>query len=195
VWEDQDLVFPNYTGGPGDPGTVSTRFKNTLRRLGLPAIRFHDPRHTAASLLLSAGTHPKIVSEMLGHSTIVLTLDTYSDVVPVLHSEDADTMEQLLAFGSPFGSLCSGHQAIGPFAGLSAVRIFPIRVAKRRVRKAGLEPARGYPQRFLRPQRLPFRHFRATEKRTPPEVRRYSLERKTGFEPATFSLARRCSTN
>jgi integrase len=96
VWEDQELVFPNHTGGPQDPGAVSNGFKGMLKRLGLLAIRFHDLRHTAASLLLSAGTHPKIVSEMLGHSTIVLTLDTYSHVVPVLHSEAADTMERLL---------------------------------------------------------------------------------------------------
>jgi integrase len=95
-WEDQGLVFPNVTGGPQDPGTMSTRFKDVLTRLDLPAVRFHDLRHTAASLLLSAGTHPKVVSEMLGHSTIVLTLDTYSHVIPVMHSEAADTMERLL---------------------------------------------------------------------------------------------------
>jgi integrase len=95
-WEDQGLVFPNVTGGPQDPGTMSTRFKDVLVRLGLSRVRFHDLRHTAASLLLSAGTHPKVVSEMLGHATIVLTLDTYSHVIPAMHSHAAETMDRLL---------------------------------------------------------------------------------------------------
>jgi integrase len=96
AWEDQGLVFPNVTGGPQDPGTMSARFREVLSRLDISRIRFHDLRHTAASLLLSAGTHPKVVSEMLGHSTIVLTLDTYSHVIPTMHAEAAETMERLL---------------------------------------------------------------------------------------------------
>lgn len=96
AWEDQDLVFTSEIGGPMDPGNCAAIFKRALRRLELPDIRFHDLRHTCASLLLSAGTHPKVVSEMLGHSTIVLTLDTYSHVIPVMHSEAAETMERIL---------------------------------------------------------------------------------------------------
>jgi integrase len=95
-WNDQDLVFTSEIGGPMDPGNCAAIFKKALRRLELPDIRFHDLRHTCATLLLSAGTHPKIVSEMLGHSTIVLTLDTYSHVIPVMHSEAAETMERIL---------------------------------------------------------------------------------------------------
>ncbi len=96
AWDDQDLVFTSEIGGPMDPGNAAAMFKKSLRQLELPDIRFHDLRHTCASLLLSAGTHPKIVSEMLGHSTIVLTLDTYSHVIPVMHSEAAETMERIL---------------------------------------------------------------------------------------------------
>jgi integrase len=68
-----------------------------LRHAGLPDIRVHDLRHTAASLLLLKGTHPKVVQEMLGHSTITLTLDTYSHVAPGLHAEAAKKMDSLFA--------------------------------------------------------------------------------------------------
>jgi integrase len=57
----------------------------------------HDLRHTAATLHLSKGTHPKVVQEMLGHSTITITLDTYSHVAPGLHAEAARKMDALFA--------------------------------------------------------------------------------------------------
>ena len=62
----------------------------------LPRIRFHDLRHTAATLHLASGTHPKVVQEMLGHSTISMTLDTYSHTVPSMQREAAATMDRLL---------------------------------------------------------------------------------------------------
>lgn len=71
-------------------------FKALLVEAGLPIVRFHDLRHTAATLLLSQGTHPKVVQELLGHSQISLTLDTYSHVLPVMHEQAADAMERLL---------------------------------------------------------------------------------------------------
>ncbi len=58
---------------------------------------FHSARHSAATLLLSRGVHPKIVSEMLGHSTVAITLDVYSYVAPAMHHEAASVMDQLLA--------------------------------------------------------------------------------------------------
>ena len=67
-----------------------------LARLGLPRIRFHDLRHTAATLLLGQGIHPKIVSEMLGHASVGLTLDTYSHVLPAMHEQAAQAMEAAL---------------------------------------------------------------------------------------------------
>ncbi len=72
-------------------------FRPLLERVGLPRMRFHDLRHTAATLLLAQGVHPKVVQEMLGHASIALTLDTYSHVVPGLQAEAATKMEALLA--------------------------------------------------------------------------------------------------
>jgi integrase len=67
-----------------------------LRQAGLPDIRFHDLRHTCATLLLTKGIHPKIVSEMLRHSNIAITLDTYSHVIPGLGVVAASAMEDAL---------------------------------------------------------------------------------------------------
>ena len=63
---------------------------------GLPNIRFHDLRHTAATLMLQQGTHPKIVQERLGHSDISLTLNTYSHVLPSMQEEAAEKMDEIL---------------------------------------------------------------------------------------------------
>lgn len=74
-------------------------FKPLLKQAELPNIRFHDLRHTAATLLLTRGTHPKIVQEMLGHSSISITLDIYSHVLPNLQGEAVRTMEDLFGNG------------------------------------------------------------------------------------------------
>lgn len=98
IWENGDLVFCNEIGQPlNASSTVTGAFQRALVRAGLPRIRIHDMRHTAATLLLSQGCHPKYVQDLLGHSTITLTLDTYSHVVPALHGEAADKMERLFA--------------------------------------------------------------------------------------------------
>ena len=70
-------------------------FHRALGLAGLPRVRIHDLRHTAASHLLRRGVHPKVVQELLGHSTISLTLDTYSHVAPALHAEVAAHMQAL----------------------------------------------------------------------------------------------------
>ncbi len=64
---------------------------------GLPDIRFHDLRHTCATLLLSKGVHPKFVHELLGHATIAITLDTYSHVIPGMGDQTAAAMEDALS--------------------------------------------------------------------------------------------------
>ena len=83
VWDDHDLVFANGIGRPLEQGNVLRRsFWPILERAALPRCRFHDLRHTCATLLLQQGVHVKIVSEMLGHSNIKITLDVYSHVLP-----------------------------------------------------------------------------------------------------------------
>ncbi len=64
---------------------------------GVPRVRFHDLRHTAATLLLSGGVHPKVVSEMLGHASVVITLNVYSHVLPTMQRDAARIMDGLLA--------------------------------------------------------------------------------------------------
>jgi integrase len=73
------------------------RFKPLLKRAGLPQIRFHDLRHTCATILLSKNVNPKVVSEMLGHSSIAITLDTYSHVLPTMQESAAEAMEEALS--------------------------------------------------------------------------------------------------
>jgi integrase len=97
-YQDHDLVFPTEVGTPRRGANVVYRsFRPLLRSAGLPQIRFHDLRHTAATLLLSQGVHPKVVSEMLGHSSVRLTLDTYSHVTPTMQQQATDAMESILA--------------------------------------------------------------------------------------------------
>ena len=75
---------------------VTHTFQAALQRASLPRIPFHGTRHTAATLLLGRGVHPKIVSEMLGHSTIAITLDLYSHVTPTMQREAAAVLDSVL---------------------------------------------------------------------------------------------------
>lgn len=98
AWEDNDLVFPNQVGRPMERQNLTRRlFGPALQRAGLPHIRFHDLRHSAATLLLSQGVHPKVVQERLGHSTIAVTMDIYSHVMPSLQREAAQHLDRLFA--------------------------------------------------------------------------------------------------
>ena len=90
------LVFASETGEPLDRYHVSRKFKALLKRANLPQVRFHDLRHTCATLLLSKNVNPKIVSEMLGHSTIAITLDTYSHVLPNMGNAAAGAIDDAL---------------------------------------------------------------------------------------------------
>src|SRR6476661_9762811 len=77
-------------------GAVRSTFLRILRQGNLPTIRFHDLRHTCATLALAARVNPKVVSEMLGHSTIAITLDIYSHVLPDMQQDAAATLEHIL---------------------------------------------------------------------------------------------------
>ena len=89
-------MFPSSIGTPLEPRNLLRRFKKLLDEAGLPEIRFHDLRHTAATLMLQNGVHPKIVQERLGHSTITMTLDTYSHVLPSMQRAAAESLSNIL---------------------------------------------------------------------------------------------------
>src|SRR5690606_6326923 len=91
------LVFCDAEGEPLHPDAITRRFKTLVRRSGLPMLRGpHDLRHTWASLALAAGVHPTVVSDRLGHSTISITIDTYSHAIPSLDADAASTVASQL---------------------------------------------------------------------------------------------------
>jgi integrase len=95
-WQDTGHVFTTSIGTPMDPRQVSREFRKALIKAGLGQQRFHDLRHTAATLLLVQGVPARVVMEVLGHSQISLTLNTYSHVSPALQREAAGKMDALL---------------------------------------------------------------------------------------------------
>lgn len=95
-WEERRLVFTTGTGRPLDGPNVTHQFQHLLVRAGLPRLRFHDLRHTCASLLLADGIPPRVIMETLGHSQISLTMNTYAHVMPALQREAAKRMDELL---------------------------------------------------------------------------------------------------
>jgi len=96
LWEDHGLVFPSGVGTPISGGNLNRAFKATLQRAGLRAVRFHDLRHTCATLLLRQGVNPKYVQELLGHADISLTLNVYSHVLPDMRDAAAGAMDAAL---------------------------------------------------------------------------------------------------
>ncbi len=97
AWEQRNLVFCTHVGRPLNWRNVTRAYKRMLVTAGLPDRRFHALRHTNATLLLLQGVHPKIVQERLGHSSISITLDIYSHVLPRLGSEAAGRLDLLFA--------------------------------------------------------------------------------------------------
>lgn len=94
--DNQSLVFCQPDGKPLRPNTVTRTWQTIATRAGLKNIRLHDARHTHASLMLRQGVHPKIVQERLGHSSIAITLDIYSHVVPGLQEAAANRFDELI---------------------------------------------------------------------------------------------------
>jgi integrase len=98
LWRDQDLVFPNEVGYLLNPSNLRNRsFRRIKKRSGVREdLRFHDLRHTCATLLLREGVNVKVVSEMLGHASVLVTLNTYSHVLPDMQDSATDAMEAAL---------------------------------------------------------------------------------------------------
>ena len=96
-YEDSGLIFATGTCTPLDAQNIINRyFKPLLRRVGLPEIRWHDLRHTCATLLLSRRTHPPYVQKLLGHASVQLTLDRYSHWMPSMGKLTASAMDEAL---------------------------------------------------------------------------------------------------
>lgn len=96
AYEDSGLVFTRENGAPIHPQALSDAFARLGRRAELPPIRFHDLRHTYATVALAGGVHPKVVSDRLGHSSIAVTLDRYSHVVESVGEEAAAKIASLI---------------------------------------------------------------------------------------------------
>jgi integrase len=95
LWVNRDLVFPNTTGDFLYPDNVSAAFKKLIEKVGLPPMRFHDLRHSTATILLAMGVHPKVVQEILGHTRISVTMDIYSHLLPSMQREAMDSLDNL----------------------------------------------------------------------------------------------------
>jgi integrase len=96
-----DLVFSTEFGDYISTTTLVRTLRHILVRAGLPRIRFHDLRHSAATIMLGNGVHPKTVSEMLGHSTVAITLDLYSHVTQNMQHGAAQTIDRALTEPDP----------------------------------------------------------------------------------------------
>jgi integrase len=96
-WKESGLLFTTNIGTPISPRNMVRHFKTKLSLLGLPEIRFQDLRHTVASILFEKGTHPKLVQELLGHSSIKVTLDRYSHLINPLNSVVADSLDDAIS--------------------------------------------------------------------------------------------------
>jgi integrase len=95
-----DLVFAGLEGEPLHPLLFTHAFNRRVKESGVPRIRLHDCRHTAATLMLASGINPKVVAERLGHTSVSITLDLYSHSVPALQREAASKLAAMV-LGSP----------------------------------------------------------------------------------------------
>jgi len=95
-WQKRDLVFAGFDGGIRDGGAATHRFQDALAQAGVRRVRFHDLRHTAASLLLAQGVPLRVVMEILGHSSITITANLDSHVAPALTRDATDRLQAVL---------------------------------------------------------------------------------------------------
>jgi integrase len=99
AWQEHDYVFCTLTGTHLRPNHVYDEFKKILKSAGLPAIRFHDLRHSTATLLLGLGVHAKVVQEMLGHTQISMTMNIYAHVLQSMQLDAVPRLHDLLQEG------------------------------------------------------------------------------------------------
>jgi integrase len=101
AWEDSDYLFVDEVGRPYRPETISRQFTKLSKTAGLRSIRLHDTRHTAASLTLAAGEAPKVVAELLGHSSPTITMNVYQHLMPGMGEVAGSRLTGLLGGGMP----------------------------------------------------------------------------------------------
>ena len=94
-----DLVFANLDRKPLDPCTLTHTFSRIARGAGLDRVRFHDLRHTFASLMLLRGAKPKVISEALGHASVAFTMDTYSHIISGMQEDAMALLDDVLPRG------------------------------------------------------------------------------------------------
>jgi integrase len=113
AWQNYELVFCSEVGTPLTVPNLTYRyFRPFLKECDLPQIRLYDLRHTNATLLLLNSVNPKVVAERLGHSSVVLTLDTYSHVLPSMQQMATDKLENML-YGTKFQKLAHTRHTKG----------------------------------------------------------------------------------
>ncbi|MDP8988467.1 MAG: site-specific integrase, partial [Acidobacteriota bacterium] len=95
-WQESGLVFTSTIGTPLDARSVIRRHHAILKAAGIPRLRFHDLRHSAATLLLAQGVSPKYISQMLGHTQVAFTMQTYAHVIKEAQQQSADKMDAVL---------------------------------------------------------------------------------------------------
>ncbi len=98
MWQDNEFVFTSTIGTPLDGDNVYRAFREILTTAGVRTCRFHDLRHCCASLLIAQGVPARVVMEVLGHSNISLTLNTYTHILPPLRQVAADRMDEALGW-------------------------------------------------------------------------------------------------
>jgi len=96
-WHENDLIFPSSIGTPMDPSNLRLDFNRVIERAGVPKVRFHDLRHTAASLMLNNGIPVIVVSKILGHSKPSITLDIYGHLYNEMQGEASRLMDELVS--------------------------------------------------------------------------------------------------
>jgi len=96
LWKEMDMVFPSTIGTPIDPTNLLKKFRKLLKKAGLPRLRFHDLRHTSASLMLNNGVDVLVASRRLGHSKPSITLDVYGHLLNSVQDKVASKMDELV---------------------------------------------------------------------------------------------------
>jgi integrase len=94
-WQAYGLVFPSERGTPMEPRNLVRHFKSVLERADLPDVRFHDLRHSCATMLIAQGVHARTVMEIMGHSQISVTMNTYGHIMPETQRAAADALDRL----------------------------------------------------------------------------------------------------